>query len=182
MLSLYDYIRTNDITQIKELLSKGVQPDVYGLGEAILYNHLEIVNLFLPYNIHTQVSSETDAVPYKNLLNYCIIANNKSLLVRLMKTISPDKSTFLEAINNFDMELMSTIITHGVTPDLEGLIRIISNPLSTLEFIQFVLSHMNDLSSHVIDIEEETYQFISPLIVSYLKEKNIQLNVIRLEN
>ncbi len=183
MTSLYNFIRTNDVEQIKELLNQGVQPDIYGLGEAILYNHLPIIELFL--QTHPTVIScfeNEDIVPFKNLLNYCIIANNKSLFLTLIEKISPDESTFAEAVNNPDMEIISTLINHGIIPQFYHFIQLISNPLSSLEIIKFVLSYIIREDGVHIDLEEETYSLIHPSILEHLKEENIRINIIKQEN
>jgi len=183
MSSLYNFIRTNDVEQIKELLNQGVKPDIYGLGEAILYNHLAIIELFLQSHPTVVSSSENeDIVPFKNLLNYCIIANNKSLFLTLIKTISPDESTFAEAVNKPDMEIISTLINHGIIPQSYHLIQLISNPLCSLEIIKFVLSYITREDGFHIDLEEETYNSIHPSILDYLKEENIRINIIKQEN
>lgn len=183
MSSLYNFIRTNDVEQVKELLNQGVQPDIYGLGEAILYNHLAIVDLFLQNHPSTISYSENESVvPFTNLLNYCIIANNKSLFLTLIEKISPNESTFAEAVNKPDMEIISTIVNHGIIPQPYHFIQLVSNPSSTLELIKFVLSYIIREDGFHIDLEEETYQSISPSILEYLKEENVRINIIKQEN
>lgn len=174
MSSLYIFIRTNDIEQVKELLTQGVKPDVYGLGEAIIYNYDSIIDLLLPYLLE-------DVTNFPFLLNHCIIANNKGLFEILIEKISPNKSNLTEAINKLDMTFISTIINHGIIPESNELIQLLSIPECNLELVKFILSYIiHDYGFH-IDLEEDIYDSISLSITEYLKEENIRINIIKQE-
>ncbi len=160
--------RQNKIEEVKQFLSEGITPDVSILNEVILYNHRDLISLFLSYDLEWNVQTLISSVISKNIL----------LFSKVLTKVAPNDDVLREIITLQDQLFLDEIsLFKGVFSSSCACLLIV-NPEIQASFVSSCLDLLEQIPSQ-IEIDQFTYDSMSDTVRQVWNEKKVILSIVK---